>query len=77
MKSFYESTEVEVCKMTDEQIDKYIATGEPMDKAGAYGIQGIFAKHVQGISGCYYNVMGLPVCHLGEVLRSLAPEFFA
>ena len=58
---FYEKTDVSVASMDQEQIDSYIATGEPMDKAGAYGIQGRFAVHVREIKGDYYNVVGLPV----------------
>ena len=55
--------------LVDEEILAYIATGEPMDKAGAYGIQGLAAMFVVGIDGDYYNVMGLPVCTLTTMLR--------
>lgn len=55
--------------LTDEEIDAYIATGEPMDKAGAYGIQGFGALLVAAIKGDYFNVMGLPICALGLHLR--------
>lgn len=57
-------TRVYVMPMTEEQIREYIATGEPMDKAGAYGIQGRFAAHIEGIEGDYYNVVGLPVSYV-------------
>ncbi len=67
--SFAEETEVHVYPMTEEEILAYVATGDPLDKAGAYGIQGIFAKHVQGISGCFYNVMGLPIGRLYQELK--------
>ena len=67
--SFAEKTDVYVYPMTEEEIQAYVATGDPLDKAGAYGIQGIFAKHVQGISGCYYNVMGLPIGRLYQELK--------
>ena len=67
--SFAEKTDVHVYPMTEEEIQAYVATGDPLDKAGAYGIQGIFAKHVQGISGCYYNVMGLPIGRLHQELK--------
>ncbi len=61
---FAEETKVSVGDISDEEIDMYIATGEPMDKAGAYGIQGLFAQYVTGICGDYYNVVGLPVSRL-------------
>lgn len=67
--SFAEKTDVHVYPMTEDEIQAYVATGDPLDKAGAYGIQGIFAKHVQGISGCYYNVMGLPIGRLYQELK--------
>lgn len=55
--------------LSDREIRNYIATGEPMDKAGAYGIQGLAAMFVVGLDGDYYNVMGLPVCTLTLMLR--------
>lgn len=67
--SFAEETDVYVYPMTEEEILAYVATGDPLDKAGAYGIQGIFAKHVQGLSGSYYNVMGLPIGRLYQELK--------
>jgi len=67
--SFAEETDVHVYPMTEEEIQSYVASGDPLDKAGAYGIQGVFAKHVQGISGCYYNVMGLPIGRLYQELK--------
>lgn len=67
--SFAEETDVHVYPMSDAEIHAYVATGDPLDKAGAYGIQGIFAKHVQGISGCFYNVMGLPIGRLYQELK--------
>lgn len=65
---FAEETQVEFYPLSDEEISAYVATGEPMDKAGAYGIQGRGALLVKGISGDYYNVMGLPV---GRLYRAL------
>ena len=62
-------TKVYVDVMTEEEIQSYIATGEPMDKAGAYGIQGRFAAHIAKIDGDYYNVVGLPVSYIYKVLR--------
>ena len=66
--TFAEKTDVYVYPMTLRQIEAYVSTGEPMDKAGAYGIQGMFAAYVKGISGDYNNVVGLPV---GRVCREL------
>ena len=63
-KSFYEETNVHVCPMTENEISTYVATGEPLDKAGAYGIQGAFSIYVSGIEGDYFNVVGLPVSRL-------------
>ena len=65
---FSERTDVAVYPMDDTEISRYVSGGEPMDKAGAYGIQGYGSVLVEGISGDYYNVMGLPVCRLGRML---------
>lgn len=62
--TFYERTNVEMYPMTQEQIQDYVRTGEPMDKAGAYAIQGIAARYVKQIQGEYNNVVGLPVARL-------------
>ena len=62
-------TEVKIGPLSDEEIESYIATGEPMDKAGAYGIQGVFSRHVEQITGDYFNVVGLPVHMVYEVLK--------
>ena len=67
----YEVTGVSFRELRPEEIEDYIRTGEPMDKAGAYGIQGYGALFISGIQGDYYNVMGLPVCRLGQVLEAL------
>ena len=64
-----ESTDVFFRSATEEELRRYIATGEPMDKAGSYGIQGYGALLVKGIHGDYFNVMGLPVCRLGLALK--------
>ena len=66
---FFEETKVEFYELSDEEIADYIKTGEPMDKAGAYGIQGKGALLVKRIDGDYYNVMGLPVARLLRVLN--------
>lgn len=62
-------TRVNFRDISEEEIQAYIATGEPMDKAGAYGIQGYAAMFIEGIVGDYYNVMGLPVCETAMMLR--------
>ena len=64
-------TDVYVLPMTDEEIDRYVSTGEPMDKAGAYAIQGLFAPYIKGIVGDYYNVVGLPLCSLYSLIKPL------
>lgn len=61
---FAETTKVRLYPMTEEQISRYVDSGEPVDKAGAYGIQGRFAAYVSGIEGDYNNVVGLPVGRL-------------
>ncbi len=66
---FSRETKVHVYPMTDEETERYLDTGEPMDKAGAYGIQGAFAAWVKSIEGDYNNVVGLPVSALYQVLR--------
>jgi septum formation protein len=60
--------------LSDREIDAYIASKEPMDKAGSYGIQGGAALFAEKMVGDYYNVMGLPVCRLWQMLQELAPE---
>ena len=69
-----EVTDIHFCALTDQQIWDYIATGEPMDKAGSYGIQGGAALFADRIEGDYYNVVGLPVCSLAQILRQAAPQ---
>ncbi|HBL81674.1 MAG TPA: hypothetical protein DD391_03615 [Clostridiales bacterium] len=68
--SFYVETKVHFIALTQEQIDAYVKTGEPMDKAGAYGIQGRGALFVDKLDGDYFNVVGLPVCKLAQVLKA-------
>ncbi len=70
-------TEVFFRELTDREIRAYIHTGEPMDKAGAYGIQGKGALFVEKIDGCYFNVMGLPLSLLGEMLFEFGIEVLA
>lgn len=64
-------TRVYVNPMDEEEISGYISTGEPMDKAGAYGIQGRFAAYIDRIEGDYYNVVGLPVSYVYRMLKKL------
>ena len=66
--TFYESTDVTFCPISREDLHAYIETGDPLDKAGAYGIQGSFAIHVKCIHGDYNNVVGLPVSRLYQGL---------
>lgn len=70
----HEATTVRFRPLTAQEIDAYIATGEPMDKAGSYGIQGRGALLVEGISGDYFNVVGLPVCRLGRMLTQFGVD---
>lgn len=65
------ATNVWMKKLTTSEIDEYVATGEPLDKAGAYGIQGIGALLVEKIDGCYFNVVGLPLATLDALLHQL------
>ena len=69
-----ERTAVTFRPVTEKEIAAYVATGEPMDKAGAYGIQGKGGVFVEGIQGDYFNVMGLPVCALGTALTAFGVE---
>ena len=66
-----EKTRVEFLKMSEEEIENYIQTGEPFDKAGAYGIQGIAGRFATRIEGCYFNVLGLPLSRLWTTLQAL------
>lgn len=69
-----EVTDIHFRPLSEKEIRAYIATGEPMDKAGSYGIQGGAALFAEKMVGDYYNVMGLPVCRLWQMLREIAPE---
>ena len=70
----YSETKVYVYPMTDEEIEDYISTNEPYDKAGAYGIQTGGARLIKSIRGCYYNVVGLPVAKMLQMLNDLKVE---
>lgn len=69
-----ELTHVYVSKLSDEEITAYVRSGEPMDKAGAYGIQGIASRWIGRIEGCYFNVVGLPVERMYRLLREAEGE---
>ncbi len=69
-------THVSFLPMSDQEIDDYVSTGEPMDKAGAYGIQGIASKYIYRVKGCYFNVVGLPVSRIYAFLRSASDHGF-
>ena len=69
-----ECTAVRFRPLTDGEIGAYVSTGEPLDKAGAYGYQGLASLFVEGIEGDYFNVVGLPLCRLGGMLRSFGVE---
>lgn len=66
-----ESTGVRFVPLTDSEIDDYVASGEPMDKAGGYAIQGLASKFIDRVEGCYFNVVGLPVAMVYRHLREL------
>lgn len=69
-----EITDVTFRQLSQREIQRYVDSGEPMDKAGAYGIQGGAALFAETLHGDYYNVMGLPVCRLVQLLREAVPE---
>ena len=74
IRSVTEVTDLHFRPLTDGEIATYVASGEPMDKAGAYGIQGGAALFCEKMVGDYYNVMGLPVCRLWQLLHQMVPE---
>jgi septum formation protein len=77
--SFVETTLVTFSPLSDEEITRYLATGEPHDKAGAYAIQGYAARYIPRIEGCYFNVVGLPLSRLQQALTELGwtEEYFS
>jgi septum formation protein len=70
-RSFVETTHVHFAKLDDEEITRYLSTGEPHDKAGAYAIQGRAGRFIPRIEGCYFNVVGLPLARLQQALTDL------
>lgn len=73
----HEATQVRFRPLTAAEIQSYVDTGEPMDKAGAYGIQGVGSLLVEGIEGDYFNVVGLPLCRLGRMLARFGVDALA
>jgi septum formation protein len=67
----HEATFVTFCELSEDEIRAYVASREPFDKAGAYAIQGLASKFVTHVSGCYFNVVGLPVSLVYAILRTL------
>jgi len=70
-RQFVETTLVHFAHLSSEDLSRYLATGEPFDKAGAYAIQGHAGRYIPRIEGCYFNVVGLPIAHLVSALREL------
>lgn len=70
-KEFVEGTKVLVTKMTNQEIEEYINTDEPYDKAGGYAVQGLFGKYIERIEGDFYNIVGLPICKLNKILKEI------
>lgn len=68
-----ERTLVRFAPLTGEEIEGYVESGEPMDKAGAYAIQGLASKFIERVEGCYFNVVGLPVAKVYQLLKELEP----
>lgn len=75
LRSALEEVRVKFRRLSKKEIDAYIATGEPMDKAGAYGIQGFGATIVERIEGDYFAVMGLPLLRLVQLLRDVGVDY--
>ncbi len=73
---FYEKTDVTMHTMSEKEIEHYVATGEPMDKAGAYGIQGKCAIYIEKIEGDYNNVVGLPISRLYQELKKIGIDVY-
>lgn len=69
--NFMDRTRVQLVELSEQEIDEYVSTGEPFDKAGGYGIQGIAGRFVTRVEGCYFNVIGMPLSRVWLALRSL------
>jgi len=70
-RSFVETTQVHFAKIPDEEILRYLATGEPFDKAGSYAVQGRAGRYIPRVEGCYFNIVGLPLARLCQALAEL------
>ena len=70
-------TRVHMGQLSDADIEAYVRSGEPLDKAGAYGIQGLGARFIEDIEGCFYNVVGLPLARLATMLKKAGYDFNA
>jgi septum formation protein len=73
----HEITRVWMSQMTDQEIDDYVGTGEPLDKAGAYAIQGQASRYIPRMEGCYFNVVGLPISKVSQMLAKFREELLA
>ena len=73
---FYEKTDVKMHKMSEAEIDRYIETGEPMDKAGSYAIQGKCAIYIEKIDGDYNNVVGLPITRIYQEIKKIGIDIY-
>ncbi len=67
-------TRIRMLPLSDDEVDRYVATGEPLGKAGGYAIQGLGALIVDEVHGCFYNVVGLPLSRLNSVLRGFGVQ---
>lgn len=72
--TFFDETDVEVYEMSEQEMREYAMSEEPMDKAGAYAVQGVFARYIKGLRGSYANVMGLPVSRLYQEMKRIGGE---
>lgn len=72
-----ESSRVRMCQLTEAEIAWYVATGEPMDKAGGYAVQGLASRFIEGVDGSYSNVVGLPVSRVYDLLKALGCDILA
>ena len=69
VRNFYDATDVEVYSMSEDEIQDYADSDEPMDKAGAYAVQGFFGRYIKGLKGSYANVMGLPISMVYQEMK--------